>query len=180
MGNFMMYECKTPENVEKGIKEIARVLKDDGRALLVTMDEQIHMTELYSILQQAIDQLKQRGITIDANFPKQAPAILPFCVGNATPVLEQSFGKITTTRIPNKLLVNGKLSSPNESVSGPEFVVQYLQSLAFVQAAMKDKKLPAAFFDEIQKIVSKEIETNGVFKISRCDVIYDCAEPKRN
>lgn len=174
IGNFMMYACN---DAEKGVQEVARVLSDDGRAILVTMDETQHMIELYATLHKAKKLVEESGILIDVEFPQYAPAIASFCTGNAMGYLERSFRQISATRIANKILVHKTLPKPNESVSGPEFVVKYLQSLEFVQAAMKANKLPESFFKAIEGIVAEEIEQNGVFKISRCDVIYDCSQP---
>jgi 2-polyprenyl-3-methyl-5-hydroxy-6-metoxy-1,4-benzoquinol methylase len=180
IGNFMMYECRTAENVEKGIKEIVRILKDDGHALFMTMDEQIHMIQLWKTMQQAKEQLKKQGIAIDVEIPSYSSALKVFCAGNAPGYLEKAFGKIAVTEYHNTILVERVIRISDVTISGVEFVVKYLQSLEFVQTAMKANQFPEEFFDAIRSIVSEEIEKNGVFKISRCDILYDCSEPKRN
>ena len=175
IANFVLYECKTEDKVIKGIREIARVLKDDGRAALVTMDENHHMIELYNVLQKAKNQLEAEGVTMKAEFPKQAPAIQPFCVGNGERLLKTVFGKVACQVSDNAILVDKTIAS--SEISGPDFVVKYLQSLAFVQAAMKTGELTDRFFGKIRDIVDEEIRLKGVFRISRRDVIYDCSEP---
>lgn len=180
IGNFMLYECKTAMSVEKGISEIVRVLQADGRAIFVTMDEKAHMIQLYATLQEAKDRLGKKGIIIKTEFPQYAPAIMPFCAGNAINFLNKAFEKVTISKIDNAILVSEKLPEPNDTVSGPDFVVKYLQSLAFVQAAMKAQELSEIFFKTVHDIVADEIKNQGVFRITRCDMIYDCANPKKN
>lgn len=174
IANFMLYE--TGSCVHQAAKEIARVLNDQGRAILVTMDETIHMVPLYSTLQKAKELLSKEGVTIKTEFPFYAPAIKPFCLGNALNILKPFFKKITFKIEDNAILIHDFLPT-NPDVSGPDFVVKYLQSLAFIQAAMNSGELADIFFEKVRQIVSDEIKNNGAFRITRSDVIIDCQEP---
>ena len=175
IANFMLYECKTEDKVIAGIKEMARVLQPDGKAIIVAMNEEAHMIQLYSTLEQAQERLKKKGFIIATKFPHQAPAILPFCKGNAEKYLRPCFKEIKMTSNPNAILVHEQME--NCEISGPEFVVMYLQSLAFVQEAMKKGELTEMFFKEIENIVREEIKSQGVFRITREDIIFDCSNP---
>ncbi|MBS0655659.1 MAG: hypothetical protein JSR46_07775 [Verrucomicrobia bacterium] len=137
------------------------------------------MIELWETLQEAKKRAIARGHTIDVEIPLYSPAILPFCAGNAPRLLEKAFESVAVTKMTNKIYVHEQLSSKFEGISGPEFVVQYLKSLDVIQASQKANKLPEAFFDAIREIISEAIARDGVFTISRCEVLYDCSEPKR-
>lgn len=173
VANYMVYAL---DNVQKAIEEMARVLSPDGVAKIVTMDETLHNIEQYEICQRAKERVESQGVKIGVEFPRSAPAIAPFCKGNAMSYLEKSFGIIEVTEFRNAILVYDTVQCKNETISGPKLVVEYLQSLEFIQAA----SLPEVFFDAVRDIVAERIAADGVFRISRCEVMYTCSQPIQN
>lgn len=176
-GNFMLYECKTPAKIHAALSEVRRVLKDEGQFIAVTMDEKIHMVQLYATLQKAKDNLAKKGIYIKTQFPMYAPAVMPFCAGNAHEYLSNYFAEINVIEQDNAILIDNEVQ--NHALSGAQFVAKYLQSLEFVQEAMQNQELPDLFFDEIQSLIQEEINTQGVFRITRREVFLHCAKPFR-
>jgi hypothetical protein len=172
---YMLYELKTPEMIAQGLSELVRTLKSEGQAFFATMDETLHMKSLYDLLAEAKEQLAQAGIEIKATFPQAAPAILPFCKGNAESQLRNYFMKVTLEERKNALLIYQK--PRNTDLEGPDLIVNYLKSLEFVQILIDNGELPELFFDKIRDLVQQKITDEGVFRITRNDLFYYCKEP---
>ena len=141
IANFMLYELK--DRAEIGVREIARVLNHKGSALVVTMDENVHMVELYSLLHKAKDNLAKKGILLKTQLESKSPAILPFCAGNAPQILSKSFATIERHDFNDSILVYDKIEGQN--LTGPQFVVEVPPSLAVIQKAKPANELREIF-----------------------------------
>lgn len=176
IATHVLHWCATPAALRQALAEIARVLRPGGRAAIVTVDEIVHMTELYALLRRAKDSLVGRGVAVAAVIPDRAPRVLPFCAGNASGYLGERFAVVRRIdcdyahRVEAGRLVHG--------VPGPDFLDRYVRTLPFVKEAVARQQLPEAFFAEVGARVRAELDARGVFAMSRRDVLYECVGPR--
>jgi len=94
LATHVLHWCATPERVLRATRELARVLGRGGRALVVTVDEQVHMREVYALLHDARAALLARGVACPEEMPAAAPRVMPFCAGNARRFLDDAFARV--------------------------------------------------------------------------------------
>lgn len=166
----VLHWCATPDAIATAIHEIARVLRDDGRALVVTVDDSVHMRELYDVMRRAKASLARRGIAVDLDIPRTSPRVLPFCASNAPEYLSRRFESVRRVDCDYAHVVDWRYQRLD--VPGHDFMAEYLKTLPFLRG------VPQAFHEEVAALVRVEIVAHGAFRFSRRDVIYDCSRPR--
>ena len=177
IATHVLHWCATLERVKRAVRELARVLRMDGRALVVTVDERVHMAEVYRLMQLARASLLQRGVSCEQQIPDASPRVLPFCAGNARELLVGAFHQVE--RVDHEYCHWIDARHISLGVPGGQFFVDYLRTLPFVKEAIAAARLPEEFFTEVRALFDAHLETAGAFRMSRCDVIYDCRGPRR-
>lgn len=172
----VLHWCKQPADVIAAVAELEGVLVPAGRALVVTADENVHMAELYRALAEAKRRLEARGVAVSEPIPAASPRILPFCAGNAEPFLGERFKDIRRVALRYAHVLAGP-PSPRFGSAG-EFMAAYVRTLPFVAAATRQGTLPPQFADEAGALVQETIDREGAFRMSRCDVLFDCARER--
>lgn len=172
----VLHWCQRPDLVRQAVLELARVLQPGGRALVVTVDERIHMAEIYQLMKQARDRVLGQGLDLEEEIPSASPRVLPFCAGNAVEFLQGAFASVHRVDCNYAHLVEAQ--HPSLGVSGEEFFVSYLRTLPFIKEAVGKNRLPEVFFEEVRRLFKAHMAAHGTFRMSRCDVIYDCAAPR--
>ena len=167
----VLHWCGTPSNVEQAVQALARSLLPNGVAFIVTVDEQVHMVELYRLLGAARAALIRRGVACPA-MPPTSPRVLPFCAGNAPSFLSAAFARIQRFDWRYAHLVDQ--FHPALRVPSETFLVGYVRTLPFVREAVASGQLPEEFFDEVATLFLDEIGRGSFFRMSRCDVLYEC------
>ena len=168
----VLHWCGPDEGVRAAVAELARVLAPGGRALVITVDERVHMTEVYALLQRAAANLESHGVAVES-MPSASPRVLPFCAGNAEAFLRERFASVERVDCDYAHVVDpwhAQLGVPAEA-----FMVRYLYTLPFLKAALRAGRVPNELFDEIRALLRAELDARGEFRMSRRDVIYDCA-----
>ena len=172
----VLHWCQTPERIARAIAEIARVLEPAGRAFVVTVDEQVHMVEVYRLMQRARAVLIEQGVRCDQEIPSASPRVLPFCAANAPAFLAAEFEHVRRIECEYAHHVEARHSSLD--IPGDAFFVGYLRTLPFIKAAIEENRLPDELFDECASLFRAHIAAHGTFRMSRRDVIYDCSVPR--
>ena len=170
---FMLYELRKPFMIHQALKNIASVLRTNtGAAVIMTMDESVHMMELYQMLLDTQIELKKDGTIIDVEFPTSAPAIQAFCAGNAEEYLNTHFKQVKKYKLPSCVLVSHHQEGTD--LTGAECIVRYLRSLEFVQRLEQDKKINEHFFTKLKQVAKQRIDDSPDKKlpIRRLDVLY--------
>lgn len=175
IGVHVLHWCQTPDRVARAVREIARVLTPGGHALIVTVDQQAHMTEVYKLMQRARAALIARGVRCEQEIPSGSPRVLPFCVANASTFLAAQFETVRRVDCNYVHLVGAR--HPSLDVSGEAFFVGYLRALPFISRALAEDRIPEALFHECALLFRAHLATHGTFRMSRRDVIYDCSRP---
>lgn len=171
----VLHWCATPLRVTRAIAEVARVLDPRGRALVVTVDEHVHMTELYALLERARDAVLADGARMPLVIPRSSPRVSSFCASNAPSYLGGAFAEIRRVDCPYAHIVDS--THPELGVSGDDFVANYARTLPFLRAGVDSGDVPGVFFDEVGRQVRAAIADRGALRFSRCDVIYDVRRP---
>lgn len=177
IATHVLHWCATPERVRGALRELARVLGPAGRALVVTVDERVHMVEVYRLMQLAQASLLERRVSCEQEIPDASPRVLPFCAGNAGGLLAEVFHDVR--RVDHSYCHWVDARHPSLGVPGGQFFIDYLRTLPFVKEAIAAARLPEAFFVEVRAVFDAFVATAGAFRMSRCDVIYDCRGPRR-
>lgn len=172
----VLHWCETPERVARAIAEIARVLEPDGRAFIITVDEQVHMAEVYQLMQRARAALLEQGVRCEQEMPSISPRVLPFCAANGSAFLAAEFERVQ--RIDCEYAHHVDALHPSLDVPGDAFFVAYLRTLPFIKVAMAENRLTEAFFDACALRFRAHLAAHGTFRMSRRDVIYDCSAPR--
>ena len=177
MATHVLHWCSTPERVGRAAHELARVVADGGSALVVTVDERVHMREAYELLRDARAALLAKGISCAAEMPTVAPRVLPFCAGNAHQILERAFSRVQRVDLRYAHLIDAV--HPTLGLRGDDFFVGYLRTLPFLRDAVTRGSAPEALFTEARRLFREHTEKDGPFRFSRCDVLYHCSSPRR-
>lgn len=172
----VLHWCDSPESLRGAVAELARVMRPDARALVVTVDASVHMAEVYALMQDAKARLEARGVPLDLEIPERPPRIGRFCAENAASYLRASFGDVRPIRIDYAHRVVGV--HPHLPISGEDLVVRYVESAPFLRAARVDRAALDAFFGEMRSAVAASIRASGAFRVSRRDVLYECRSPR--
>lgn len=176
IATHVLHWCATPERVRRAVRALARVLCPQGRALIVTVDERVHMREVYRLMQEARAALLARGIRCEQEIPDASPRVLPFCAGNAPALLGEAFHDVERTDLCYRHWVDAR--HPTLGLSGGEFFVAYLRTLPFVKEAVATGRLPEELFEEARALFDAQLQREGAFCMSRADVIYHCRGPR--
>lgn len=171
----VVHWCRTPLGVTRAMAELARVLAPTARALVVTVDESVHMAELYTLLARARDALLARGERMSLAIPRSSPRVASFCAANASSYLAEAFGDIRRVDCRYAHVVDA--IHEELGISADAFVVRYARTLPFLRAGVGAGEVPETFFDELGGLVRAEIADRGSLRFSRCDVIYDVRRP---
>lgn len=171
----VLHWCDTPEALRTAIAELARVTHPQGRALVVTVDANVHMAEVYSLMHQANARLTARGIPLRVEIPSHPPRVARFCAANAQSCLQAAFGEVR--RIDCNYAHRVEHAHPLLPISGAELVAKYVGSAPFLRN-VDDPTRVEAFLDEAQRLVAATIENSGVFRVSRRDVLFECMGPR--
>lgn len=166
----------TEDAVRQAVVELARVLRDDGTLYVVTVDEAVHMRELYELLNRAAADVREQGLPIRAIIPSASPRVQPFCAGNAEALLRERFELLSVRRFDYAHLVEPLHPSGG---SGEDFVVRYARTLPFIREAVSEGALSEPFFEALRAVVRAEFDRAGAFRFSRTDVLYRCSLPRR-
>lgn len=168
----VLHWCETPAAVVEALAELRAVLAPGGRAFIVVVDERTHMAELYRLLGEAKTRLLASGFNVSIDIPSVSPRVLPFCAGNAEPFLRERFSTIDRAefRYAHELRRSPVPSFP----SAGAFMKAYVATLPFVRAAIEAHAVPPQFCDVAGALVDDAIAAEGVFRMSRCDVLYAC------
>ena len=129
------------------------------------------MVELYDLLRSAHAVLTQRGIAC-VEMPRASPRVLPFCASNAPGLLKTAFARVDRFDWSYSHVVEP--THAGLGVSGGTFLSSYVRTLPFIRAAIAAGELPEAFFDELEVLIVEKLRVDGVLRISRCDVLYEC------
>lgn len=171
VATHVLHWCGTASRVEHAVAELAGALVPGGAAFIVTVDERVHMVELYDLLRSAHAALTQRGIACVA-MPQASPRVLPFCASNAPGLLETAFARADRFDWSYNHVVEP--THAGLGVRGEKFLVSYVRTLPFIRAAISAGELPEVFFHELEGLIVEKLRVDGVFRISRCDVLYEC------
>ncbi len=171
IATHVLHWCGNGASVALAIAELAGALMPGGTALIVTVDEQLHMRELYQLLQAAQASLARRGIAC-MEMPSASPRVLPFCASNASALLGTAFARADRFDWRYSHLVEPTHDALG--VSGEAFLIAYVRTLPFVRSGIAAGELPEAFFEELEGLIREVLKNDGVFRISRCDVLYEC------
>lgn len=158
------------------VREIGRVLAPNGHAIVVTVDERRHMREVYDVLRTARDELARDGLVVPDEIPEASPRVLPFCAANADAMLRASFADVMR----RDLVYAHRLDAvhPTLGTSAGTFMTAYLETLPFVRAGLERGTIPRALLQRAGALVDDEIARRGAFRMSRCDVVYECSRPR--
>ncbi len=176
IATHVLHWCGAPDTIARAVSELARVLRDDGVAIVTTVAEDVHMRELYVLLGVVRQRLVERGLSI-AGMPSGSPRVLPFCASNAEAFLSNAFLDVRRVDCTYAHLVDRV--HPQLGVRGAEFMVAYVRTLPFVREALQRDALPEEFFEELDRALEAAIAASGLFRMSRCDVVYICTRPRR-
>ncbi|HBQ15905.1 MAG TPA: hypothetical protein DEF51_33850 [Myxococcales bacterium] len=172
----VLHWCDSTESIRSAVAQLARVMRPDARALVVTVDATVHMAEIYALMQDAKARLEARGVRLDAEIPERPPRIGRFCTDNAASYLHASFGDVRAITMEYAHRVVGV--HPHLPIAGEDLVVRYVESAPFLRAAEVDRAALEAFLGEIRNAVAASIRVSGAFRVSRCDVLYECRSPR--
>lgn len=176
MTTHVLHWCASPDGVRAAVAELARVLTVDGRALVTTVDERVHMREVYALLSRAAATVEAAGVRVAEPIPSSSPRVAPFCAGNAEDFLREHFDVVERADCDYAHIVepwHAQLEVPGEV-----FMVRYLRTLPFVKEALRDGRMGPELFEEVRLSLADQLARDGSFRMSRRDVIYDCRRPR--
>lgn len=171
----VLHWCDSPDAVRTAVAELARVMRPDAHALVVTVDAAVHMAEVYSLMHDAKARLRSRGMHLDVEIPERPPRISRFCAGNAASYLCAAFGDVRA--VPIGYAHRVVPADPHLPIAGEDLVARYVGSAPFLRAASVASAALEAFLDEIRLLVADAIRVSGAFHVSRRDVLYECRSP---
>ncbi|HBQ15913.1 MAG TPA: hypothetical protein DEF51_33890 [Myxococcales bacterium] len=176
MTTHVLHWCGSPDGVRAAVGELARVLAVDGRALVTTVDERVHMGEVYSLLSRAAAAIEAAGVPVTEPIPSSSPRVAPFCAGNAEDFLRERFDVVERVDCDYAHIVepwHAQLDVPGEV-----FMVRYLRTLPFVKEALRSGRMRPELLEEVRVSLADHLARDGSFRMSRRDVIYDCRQPR--
>lgn len=168
----VLHWCGSPADIRRGVAELARVARPGASVVVVTVDETVHLREVYGLMREAKARLAARGIDLDVELPTVPPRILRFCASNAEDFLTEAFPRVTRIDIDYAHLVES--AHPKLGVAGADFVVRYLRSSPSLVPTEQTAIALEVFFEEARAIVAEAISKTGAFRMSRRDVLYAC------
>ena len=173
----ILHLCGGADDVRRAVVEVARVLNPTtGRALVVAVDETVHMAELYELMNRARDAVLSKGTAFAAEIPREAPRVQPFCSRNAPEYLSRAFRSVERIDCAYQHIV--ETLHPTLGWPAPEFIDAYVRTLPFVKREVFEGRLPEAFFTAVRAEVADVLTREGSLRWSRRDIIYDCSRPR--
>lgn len=172
----VLHWCSGTDGIRTAVHELARVARQDSRVVVVTVDAHVHMVELYSLMHQAKERMTSEGLRFDVEVPRHPPRIAGFCATNAGEYLRASFGAMR--RVDVRYAHRIERAHPALPLAGDHLVAKYVESAPFLRQSGEDDDSKRAFLKAVRGLVSDAIARHGAFRMSRCDVIYDCTEPQ--
>lgn len=161
-------------DVAAALADLSRVLRPGGRLFVVTVDERVHLAEVYQLMREAGARLEARGAPLSVEIPTQPPRIGRFSAGNAETRLGRAFAKVVRVDFDYAHLFEPR--HPSLAVDGAELLARYVASAPFLQD--QPPATAARYVGEVKALAAQAISARGVFRASRRDVLYDCSAPR--
>lgn len=170
----VLHWCELPA----AVNELARVLDTEGCAVVVTVDERVHLTEVYALMREAKGRLQARGVPFDVVLPAVPPRISRFCASNAEELLSGAFASVRRIDFDYAHLFEAR--HPSLPVGGGELLSLYVGSAPFLRETQLEPGRLDAFIAEVKVLAEEAIAARGAFRASRRDVLYECSSRRRS